>query len=446
MQDSLHILVVDDEANIRKLLSIGLEAKNHKVVAVSNFNDAVKESTRKCFDLAFVDLRLGMSDGLDLIPALLASTPWMKIIVITAYSSIHTAVEAMRRGAVDYIPKPFTSNQIFHAVEKFGKMRSLEQKVFHLEEEIGLSKPSIDFTSKNNLMLRTLALAREVAVTDSTILLTGESGTGKSALARAIHNWSHRASKPLGIVSCPSIGPELLESQMFGHIKGAFTGAVRDNSGKIAACEGGTLFLDEIGELPLPLQPKLLRFMQDFEYERVGDHVTRQANVRIIAATNADLETAVKENRFRLDLFYRLNVIRLTVPPLRDHPEDIPFLAEHFLFFFARKNRRTFSGFTDEALAHMQLYEWPGNIRELANVVERATILSRRGKVGTDSIAITQIGEKNQIHIGDSVSLSIIEEEHIRKVLGSAKSLQEAADILGIDQATLWRRRKQYQI
>jgi NtrC-family two-component system response regulator AlgB len=437
---------VDDEINIRKTLSICLETEGHKVIAVSNFQDALTESSRRSFELAFVDLRLGAEDGLDLIPALLASAPWLKIIVITAYASIDTAVEAMRRGATDYISKPFTPAQIKLAVHKVLEMRTLEQRIASLQEDLGRSSPEFDFSSNSPAMQRAMNLARQVSPSDATILLRGESGTGKTVLGRAIHSWSHRAGKPIGIVSCPSFSSELLESELFGHIKGAFTGAVRDNPGRIAACEGGTLLLDEIGDLPLTLQPKLLRFLQDKEYERVGDYTTRKANVRIITATNVDIEKAVKDGRFREDLFYRLNVIQIEIPPLRERPDDIPGLAERLLAFYGRNNHRSFTGFTEEALQALRDHYWPGNVRELSNVIERAAILCQADRVGLECLPANLLPSDSSSNIGDPITLEKIEEQHIRRILATTKSLQEAADILGIDQTTLWRRRKKYGI
>jgi NtrC-family two-component system response regulator AlgB len=238
----------------------------------------------------------------------------------------------------------------------------------------------------------------------------------------------------------------LLESELFGHVKGAFTGAVRDNPGRIEASDGGTLLLDEIGDLPLSLQPKLLRFLQDREYERVGDYTTKKADVRIIAATNVHLETAVKEGRFREDLFYRLNVIQIEIPPLRERPEDVVALAERLLAFHGRNNHRLFSGFTKEALQGLTTYLWPGNVRELSNVIERAAILCRTDRVSIDCLPPNLVPSDSTPNIGDPVSLEKIEEQHIRRILASTKSLQEAAGILGIDLATLWRRRKKYEI
>ena len=438
--------MVDDEVNIRKTLVVCLETEGHKVIAVSNLQDALAEASRRSFELAFVDLRLGTDDGLDLIPALLAATPWLKIIVITAYASIDTAVEAMRRGATDYIPKPFTPAQVKLALQKVFEMRTLEHRVAALQEDLGQSHPEIDFSTTSPVMQRALNLARQASPSDAIILLRGESGTGKTVLARAIHSWSNRATKPFSTVSCPSFSSELLESELFGHIKGAFTGAVRDNPGRIAACEGGTLFLDEIGDLPLSLQPKLLRFVQDKEYERVGDCTTRKANVRIITATNLNLEKAVKEGLFREDLFYRLNVIQIEIPPLRERPDDVVLLAEKLLAFYGRNNHRSFIGFTKEALQMLKQYHWPGNVRELSNVVERVAILCQTDRVGIESLPTNLLPSDSIPNIGGPVTIEKIEEQHIRRILAATKSLQEAADILGIDQATLWRRRKKYGI
>jgi two-component system, NtrC family, response regulator AlgB len=442
----LSILIVDDELNIRKTLAVHLETEGHKVIAVSNFQDALQEASRGSFDLAFVDLRLGTADGLDLVPALLAQIPWLKVVVITAYASIDTAVEAMRRGATDYIPKPFTPAQVRMAVRKVSEMRRLEQRVASLQEDLGRLNPEADFTAISAAMQRVINLARQVAKTDATLLLQGENGTGKTVLARAIHHWSDRAAKSMCIVSCPAFSAELLESELFGHVRGAFTGAVRDNPGRIASCEGGTLLLDEVADLPGTLQPKLLRFLQDREYERVGDAATRKADVRIIAATNQDLNKAVQEGRFREDLFYRLNVIQIEIPPLRERPEDVTALAEKLLAFFGRARHHLFVGFTPDALQALKQYRWPGNLRELRNAIERASILCHTDRVGIECLPENLLPKESSTRLGDRVSLEKIEEEHIRRVLASTKSLQEASDILGIDQATLWRRRKKYGI
>ena len=442
----LNILIVDDEINIRKTLSICLETEGHSVITVSNFEDALSEASRRSFDAAFVDLRLGTANGLDLISPLLTATPGIKIIVITAYASIDTAVEAMKRGATDYIPKPFTPAQVKLAVHKVFEVRTLEQKVVALREDLGRSHLDADFSSGSSAMNHAIALARQAASSDATILLRGESGTGKSVLAKSIHAWSKRAAMPFSVLSCPSLSPELLESELFGHVRGAFTGAIRDNPGRISSCNGGTLLLDEIGDLPLSLQPKLLRFVQEKEYERIGDYTTRHADVRIIAATNIDLEKSVRKGRFREDLYYRSNVIQVEIPPLRERPDDVIALAERLLVFFGRSCHRMSLGFTDEAIHLLRHYSWPGNVRELRNVIERAVILCQTDRIGVNHLPENLRTMDRSVSIGDPIPLDKIEEEHIRRVLATTRSLQEAADILGIDQATLWRRRKQYGI
>ncbi len=441
----LHVLVVDDEATIRRTMSVFLETFGYRASAVGTFQEAVAAANRQSYDVAFVDLRLGASDGMDLIPALLSSSPWLKVIVMTAYASIDTAVEAMRRGASDYIPKPFTPDQARLALEKAAQVRLLEQRLDGLQEDLRRSNPEVNLSTRAPAMQRMLDMARQVAESDVTVLVRGESGTGKGIIARAIHGWSPRADKPFGVVSCPSIPADLLESELFGHVKGAFTGAVRDNPGRVAACQGGTLFLDEVGDLPPALQPKLLRFIQDRDYERVGDHRTRTADVRIVAATNISLEHAVKEGTFREDLFYRLNVVQLDLPPLRERREDIVPLAEHLLAFFGRARNRRFDGFAGDAKEALRLHDWPGNLRELRNAVERATIFAAPGLIGPDHLP-ESLTPRHHPPAPTGLTLQEIEEWHIRRVLASSKTLQEAAATLGIDQATLWRKRKLYTL
>jgi two-component system, NtrC family, response regulator AlgB len=446
MAPGLAVLIVDDEPNIRKTLSIAMESEGHRVVAVSNCKDAQAEALRRFFDLALVDLRLGVESGLELIPALLTTCPWLKIIVVTAYASIDTAVEAMRRGAFDYLPKPFSHEQLVILMEKVAAMQALERRVLVLQEALQEAAPESDLTSRSAAMQRTLALAQRVADSDATLLIRGESGTGKTVLARAIHAWGRRAGQNFRVISCPSLSAELLESELFGHVKGAFTGALRDQPGKIAACEGGTLFLDEIGDLPLPLQAKLLRVLQEKEYERVGEVETRKADVRFITATGVDLAAAVKVGSFREDLFYRLNVVDILVPPLRERQEDILPLAECLLAFLARQNHRRILGFTDAAQAALQNHPWPGNIRELRNVIERAVLLCTAAAIGLECLPFHLTPAPPAPKVGDLVSLETIEEMHIRQVLAATKSLEEAARILGLDPVTLWRRRKKYGI
>lgn len=442
----LNVLVVDDELNIRKALGACLESDGHHVVSVGGAAEAMLAAERRSFDLAFVDLFLGKDSGLDLIPNLIGAAPWMKIVVVTAFASVDTAVESMKRGAADYLPKPFTPAQVAMVTEKVAGMRALEQRVANLEDALGQANPAVDLQSNTPSMQRAVTLARDVAPTGATVLIRGESGTGKSILARAIHHWSPRADKPFAVIACPALSGELLESELFGHVKGAFTGAVRDNPGRIAASEGGTLLLDEIGELPPALQSKLLRFLQDRQYERVGDHVTRTADIRVLAATNVDLQKAVGEGRFREDLLYRLNVIQIELPPLRDRPDDIPRFAEQLLAHFGRQNRKPGLRFTDDAIRALRNHPWPGNVRELRNFVERAVILSRAEAVGADHLSPGPAPASTLPRFGDPIALEQVEELHIRGVLANTSSIEKAAEVLGMDTVTLWRRRKKYGI
>ncbi|MBN1355048.1 sigma-54-dependent Fis family transcriptional regulator [bacterium] len=445
-QPPLGVLIVDDEINIRKTLSYCLTVEGHLVIAVSNSYDAIEEARSRSFDLAFVDLKLGAENGMDLIPLLQSESPWIKIVVITAHASIESAVEAIKRGATDYIAKPFTPDQVKLLTRRIGEIRNLETEIAVLRADMYRLGPEGRLQSKNSGMQRIIETAKKAASSEAIILLRGESGTGKSAFARAIHHWSPRAGKPMGVIPCPAVPPDLIESELFGHVRGSFTGAVRDSPGRIAACEGGTLFLDEIGDLAPSVQAKLLRFIQDKEYERLGESKVRKANVRIIAATNVDLENRVTEGRFREDLFYRLNVISLSIPPLRNHPEDIPPLAAEFLTHFCRVNHKTLLGFTREAEKTLMKHDWPGNVRELRNTIERAVILGSGERIDTTDLPDTIVPATSTPSIGDRVPLSTIEEMHIRRVMANTSSLQEAADILGIDPATLWRRRKAYGI
>jgi two-component system, NtrC family, response regulator AlgB len=367
-------------------------------------------------------------------------------VVITAHASIESVVEAMRRGATDYITKPFTPDQIRLMTRRIGRIRELETEIAVLKEDLQRLAPDDRLQSKNAGMQRIIETAKKAAPSEAIILLCGESGTGKSMFARAIHHWSPRAAKPMGVVACPAVPFDLLESELFGHIKGAFTGAVRDNPGRIAACEGGTIFLDEIGDMALSVQAKLLHFIQEKEYERLGESMPRKADVRIMAATNADLEKRVAHGRFREDLFYRLNVIRLTIPPLRERPEDIMPMATDFLAHFCRVNHKTILGFTEETIELLANYNWPGNVRELHNTIERAVILGSDERIGKSDLPGNISPITDTPAIGDMVTLSAIEELHIRRVLAKTSTLQEASDILGIDQATLWRKRKSYGI
>lgn len=441
----MQLLIIDDEAHIRKTTGVTLETLGHECEQAQNGTEAVSLLKKISFDAAFLDLRLGVENGLDLIPRLLALEPKLNVIVFTAYTSIDTAVEAMRRGAVDYISKPFTPEQIRQSLGRIENNQRLENRVVELESMLSNSDALSDFTTQEPLVQKLYDTATKAAASAATMLLLGESGTGKSILARALHRNSPRRDNAFVTVACPSLSRELLESELFGHVRGAFTGAVGETWGKVKAAEGGTLFLDEIGELPLEIQPKLLRLLQEREYERVGDTKPRKANVRVIAATNRRLEDLVKEGKFREDLYYRLNVITVELPPLRQRPRDLPLLAQQHLKAFARQSTRSIKDFTSAAMAAMQRYPWPGNLRELRNVIERAVILSSGDKIDANDFPDSLRGSQpTGAIIGNRVTLEELEREHILRIIDIAGSMDEAAQILGIDPATLYRKRKRY--
>ena len=441
----MRILIVDDEPNIRRTLRLALESTGHSVEEGADAGEALARVERGPCDLALVDLRLGQDSGLDLLDRLLAARPRLAVVLITAYASMDTAVEAMRRGAFDYLAKPFTPAQVHAVLERVSRVRGLRDRVAGLEDRVRAEVPEVALDSADPSVRRAMDQAKVVAPTDAVVLIRGESGTGKGVLARALHAWGRRAEGPFVTVSCPSLSAELLESDLFGHVRGAFTSAVRDSVGKVAAAEGGTLFLDEVGDLPGPLQPKLLRFLQDRRYERVGEATTRSADVRVIAATNRDLEAAVASGGFREDLLYRLNVIEMGLPPLRER-SDIASLADHLLGFFARQTGRKLTGFTPEAASALARHPWPGNLRELRNAVERAAILAPGPEIGLadlpERIGRAGVVAAGPVEVGRRVSLEQLEAEHIRRVLGLAPSMEEAAEILGIDPSTLYRKRK----
>ncbi len=443
-QDGGRILLVDDEAAILRTFRYCLEDAGYQVAAANSAAQAETLLQQQVFDLCFLDLRLGDDNGLDVLERMRVQAPWMRVVIITAHSAIDTAVDAIQAGAVGYLVKPCSPQQLRMTAAKQLEVHQLTVRLELLEGEMGRSQANLQ--SNNPALMQVLETARQVADTDANILILGESGTGKGELARAIHGWSKRAKKNRVTINCPSLTAELMESELFGHTRGAFTGASESTQGRISQADGGSLFLDEIGDFPLPLQPKLLRFIQDKEYERVGDPVTRQANVRIIAATNLDLDSMVREGRFREDLLYRLNVITLTLPALRDRSEDILPLAEGFLAHFVNEYGRPARAFSAAASSMLQHYNWPGNIRELRNVIERACIVCGDSHIEPSHFGLGEQAVETPLKVGAALSLEALEKAHIAALLASSPTLDEAAATLGIDVSTLYRKRKQYSL
>jgi len=446
---SLRILVIDDEKNIRTTLSLCLEQLGCQVTAVPSAQSALNALAEQPYDLAFLDIRLGELSGLDLIPKLLADCPNLLVVVITAYATIDSAVQAIKRGAADYLPKPFTPAQIRQVVEQCIKQRNLRRQVIELESRLRESAPEVDLESDSPKIRAVLDIATRAAVSDVPVLLRGESGTGKTVLARTMHSVSQRSGHPFVVVNCPTLSEELLASELFGHSRGAFTGAVRDQPGRVEAAEGVTLFLDEIGEIAPSLQAKLLRFLEGKEFERLGENKTRKADVRTIAATNRDLDEHVRKGLFREDLLYRLNVIDLQLPPLRERPEDILRLARRFLLFFAKSARRRPQELSEAAEDALRSYSWPGNIRQLKNAIERAVILWPAQVIGPEAFPAhisARVRSVESPQVGGDFSLEDIEREHIARVVTRSATLEDASAVLGIDASTLWRKRKKYEI
>jgi len=458
------VLVIDDDAGIRQSLRLCLEVDNARVLGVGTASAALEVLERSRFDLVLLDLWLGPESGLTILPEILRRQPDTSVIVITAYASFETAVEAMKLGAVDYLPKPFTPEQVRHSARRVVANNVLRRQVVELQERIEEREEESVFETKSLVYRAFLQTVLRVAASDSVVLLRGESGTGKNVLAHLIRSKSKRSRRPFVSVHCPMLGGDLLTSSLFGHKKGAFTGAVADVVGKVEEAAGGTLFLDEIADLTADAQSRLLRFLNDQSYERLGEAKERRADVRIIAATNRPLEAAVRAGLFREDLFFRLNVIALTIPPLRERQEDILPLALHYLRFFGRRQGRHDLCFAPQAEQAISWYFWPGNLRELRNAVERAVILAparvlEAGDLGLPAGGLAsegdEIGHGDQTGaprrgappaLGSDASLREIEREHIARVIARAPSLDAAAKILQIDATTLQRKRKRFKL
>jgi len=453
MDTTWSALIIDDDPGVRQSMRLCLEADNARVMTVGTSAGALEALDRGWFDVVFLDLWLQSESGLAVLPEILRRQSGIGVIVITAFATFETAVEAMRLGAVDYLPKPFTPEQVRHAARRVIAANVLRRQVTELQDRLDESEGEVTFETRSPAFAAFLETVARAAASDTVILLRGESGTGKTVLARRIRAYSRRAERPFVTVHCPMLSSDLMSSTLFGHKKGAFTGAIADSVGKVEAAEGGTLFLDEVADLSPDAQARLLRFLHDRCYERLGETAERKADVRIVAATNRSLEDEVKAARFREDLLFRLNVIALTVPPLRERREDLLPLANHYLQFFSRRQARpglSFSKRCEEAIEH---YPWPGNLRELRNAVERATILSPASILEPRDLALPEdevgstaraAGSSAAPALGGDFSIAEIEREHIARVVARVPSFDAAAQLLDIDATTLQRKRKRY--
>ncbi len=442
----MEILIIDDSRDMREAMLVAVESLGHEGEAVAESRMGMTRLREDRFDLVLLDLRLGEEDGLEVLSAIRKQNPGQAVVMVTAEGTIGEAVEATRRGALDFVEKPVQLERLGHVVGLVQKRRHLETRVAELETEVKAQVMEPQFASRDAGVQGVLEVLFRAADSAASILILGQSGTGKSVAAGAVHAASGLRDQPMVTVSCPSLSRELLESDLFGHVKGAFTGALRDHWGKVRAAEGGTLLLDEIGELPLELQPKLLRLLQEHEYERLGENKTRRAKVRIIAATNRDLAAEVAAGRFREDLFYRLNVITVTMPPLRERPGDLMIFAGQYLAFFAGQMKRKVLGFSAEAERCLLAHGWPGNLRELRNTVERAVILAAGPAILPGDLPVGIQGGggvgAGAAQVGSMISLAAVEREHIRRVVEASSSVRAAARVLGIDAATIYRKRR----
>jgi NtrC-family two-component system response regulator AlgB len=449
----VRVLVIDDEASIRTTLRVCLESAGYRVTVAPSGEAGLVAAKRQPPDVALVDLRLGGMDGIAVTRALAQETPATTMILMTAYATIDNAVEAIKAGAADYLPKPFTPPQVLHTVARAIEAARVRTELAELRRA-GSRGISARFETKSPAMRAVLDVAARVAKTDATVLILGETGSGKGVLARHIHALSARATRPFVTLNCAVIAPTLIENELFGHARGAFTGADGARAGHVEAAGSGTIFLDEIGDLPTTAQGKLLRLLEEHEYVRVGDVEPRRSEARVVAATHHDLKEAVAAGSFRADLFYRLNVVCVRMPALRERTEDIAELAMSIVEDLAPQyGRKQAPAISQDARGALVGYPWPGNLRELVNVLERAVILATGDTIGLDLLpeevarhagAANAHGERwAQGDVGDE-SLESAERRHIAAMLAKYAKLDQAAKALGIDPSTLYRKRERY--
>jgi len=451
------ILVVDDEVNYLTVMEALLGEAGYETLTAASGTEALKVAAQADLDLVLTDMKMPRMSGIELLSELKRLDPDLPVIIMTAYGTVEKAVEAMKKGAFDYILKPFKNEEILVTIAKALEHRRLLRQNRFLGEELGRRYGLTTIVGDSRAMQEILALVHRVAPTKATVLISGESGTGKELIARAIHSLSPRAAKPFISVNVAALTETLLESELFGHERGAFTHAVAMRKGRFELADGGTLFLDEVAEMTPALQVKLLRVLQEMEFERVGGTRTIKVDVRVVAATNKDLKEEVEAGRFREDLFYRLNVVHLKIPPLRQRPEDIPPLAHHFLRKYAQENARGQIHLSPEALTVLSRYSWPGNVRELENVMERAVILCSNNIITPQDLPAELAGERREpapdlgqmlpLHLPLPEALERIEEQMIRRALEQAGNVQvRAAELLGITKSLLQYKLKKYQL
>lgn len=435
------VLVIDDEINILKVIEVSLTAHNFLTEIFNDPLQGIDRAKEVYFDLAFVDLKMEPIDGLHVLHELKKITPETTVIIMTAYASIETAVESIKKGAYDYVLKPFSHKEFTHITERVYSYHKLLKQISVLKDQIEEFYDS-NIITKNPGMIEILKLAKDISDSDIPILIQGESGTGKELLARYIHENSNRKSNSFAAINCAAIPNDLFESELFGHAKGSFTGAVKDRIGKFEIADQGTIFLDEVTELNKNLQVKLLRFLQDMEFERIGESIPRKIDVRIICATNRNISKSLASGELREDFYYRINGITINLPSLKERKNDIPVLVEYFLNNDSNEKFEISKNVMDLLIN----YEWPGNIRELENVIKRAKVLSKNKIITKELLPheITKDETNNSAYL--IPSLQEIEKNYIKEITKKYPSPKDAARILGISVTTLWRKRKEYNI
>jgi DNA-binding NtrC family response regulator len=441
---SIKILIVDDELIMRESLAGWLERDGHDVKTAASGEEALEKITDTHFDILLVDIKMEGISGLDVLRSVKDSDPDAEVIMITAYGSIPSAIEAMKDGAFDYLLKPFDPNELGVLIEKIIQHQEQARENIYLKEQYKERTRFESMIGQSKPMQEIFDLICDVAPMDSTVLITGETGTGKGLAAKAIHTNSPRRNGPFVTVNCGAIPEHLMESELFGHQKGAFTDAKETKKGRLELAHGGTLFLDEIGEISMRMQIDLLRVLEDRVFYRVGGTQPIEADFRVIAATNRHLEAAIKSGEFREDLFYRLNVISFKMPSLSQRKEDIPLLAEHFLYRFSQETNKPIDSISREAMDEMMIYDWPGNIRELENAIERAVVVGRQREILPENLPIFCHEPAPAIR---GHSLKDVEKTHIERVLTENQwNIARSAKILGIDRSTLYSKIKRYDI
>lgn len=439
----IRLLIVDDEFDLLRLLVQRLNRKGFQAKGVASAEEALALIKKETFDVGIYDIRLEKMDGLQLLKKTKTVQPEMEILMLTGHGTIETAIEAMKLGAHDYLTKPYHLSELEVIIDKAYETKRLREKNQNMKQLFATQTASLDIIGESAAIERVKQLVQQVADSDIPVTIEGETGTGKELFARAVHEWSHRHEEPFVTVNASALPEQLLESELFGHVKGAFTGASQHKKGLVEVADGGTLFLDELGEMPSSVQVKLLRFLETGEFRRVGDVRLRHVAVRVVTATNRDMEKEVQAGRFREDLYFRLNAIKITIPPLRERREDIPLLVDHFLHSKKPDGGKTLSARAYEALKE---YHFPGNVRELFHILERGLLLAQSKIVEPEDLFPNQIAQKTH-QKEPFLSLQELEKQHIAKVLAHTSwNKTEAAHILGMSVRHLYRKIEQYAL